>query len=145
MGNDEPEKEREEREDGLEICRMLSDREKGKVHVLYNGADYALNFSGWNPMTWKSRLGSVSNNQKRTWYGGWRNADLTDPEIKECVVNKACNPHLTNKLSIPTSSMILLSGIIRKTITSSIDLNIWITILGYQCTFILQKNKSQDN
>jgi len=94
--NDEPEK---ERDDGLEICRMLSNREKGKVHVLYNGADYALNLSGWWPMTWKSRLGSVSNNQKRTWYGGWRKADLTDPEIKEFVVNKACNPHLTNKLS----------------------------------------------
>jgi len=97
-GNDGP---KEEREDGLEICKMLSNREKGKVHVLYNGADFALNPSGWNPMTWKSRLGSVSNNQERTWYGGWREADLTDPEIKEFVVNKACNPHLTilNKLS----------------------------------------------
>lgn len=89
----------DEKEDGLRICSMLSNRNKGKVHVLYNGADIALNASGWNPMTWKSRLGSVSNDQEKTWWGGWRNADLTDPEIKGSIVNKACNPLLTNKLS----------------------------------------------
>merc|ERR1739845_289513 len=61
-----------EKEDGLRICSMLSNRNKGKVHVLYNGADYALNASGWNPMTWKSRLGSVGNDQKKTWWGGWK-------------------------------------------------------------------------
>jgi len=89
----------DEKEDGLRICSMLSNRNKGKVHVLYNGADFALNFSGWYPKNWISRLGSVSNGQEKTWWGGWRKADLTDPEIKGSVLNKACNPHLTNKLS----------------------------------------------
>lgn len=85
----------DERKDGLEICGMLSDPQRGKVHVLTNGADYALLGSSYNPRNWVTRLGLVGNARVKKWWGGWRDDDsLTDDEIKGCVVNKDCNSEL---------------------------------------------------
>ena len=74
---------------------MLSNRNNGKVHILWNGADYALVASSWNPMgNLLTRIGLVGNNMERTWWGGMREADLTDDEIKGCIKNFACGPKL---------------------------------------------------
>ena len=84
-----------ERKDGLRICQMLSNRNNGKVHILWNGVDFALGPSSWNPMgNLLTRIGLVGNNMERTWWGGMREADLTDDEIKGCIVNFACGPKL---------------------------------------------------
>jgi len=85
----------DERKDGLQICGMLSDPQKGKVHVLTNGADYALLGSSYNPRNWITRLGLVGSAREKKWWGGWRdNESLTDDEIKGCIVNKDCNSKL---------------------------------------------------
>jgi len=88
----------EERQDGLHICKMLSDPQKGKVHVMTNGADYALLGSSYNPRNWVTRLGLVGNAREKSWWGGWQdNESLTDDEIKGCVINKDCNSELSLK------------------------------------------------
>ena len=74
---------------------MLSNPNKGKVHILWNGADYALVGSSWNPTNWVTKMGLVGNNMERTWWGGMRKGDLTDEEIQGCVVNFECGPNLS--------------------------------------------------
>jgi hypothetical protein len=84
------------------LAKNLLGNRKGKVYVMTNGADFALNFSGWTPRNWIARLGAIGNAQERLWYGGWKTVDsLTDPEIKDCIENKSCNPllSLTQKAS----------------------------------------------
>ena len=84
-----------ERKDGLRICQMLSNPNKGKVHITTNGADPALLAISWRPTTWYTRIGLVGNNMQRTWWGGWKKADLTDDEIKKgCIVNFPCGPKI---------------------------------------------------
>ena len=85
-----------ERKDGLRICQMLSNRNKGKVHITTNGADAVLLGSSLLPTNWITRIGLVGNNMERTWWGGFREADpdLTDDEIKGCIKNFHCGPKL---------------------------------------------------
>jgi len=88
----------DERKDGLRICGMLSNPKKGKVHVLTNGADYALTGSSWNPRNWVTRMGLIGHAREKTWRRTWRdNESLTDDEVKGCIVNKHCNPELSIK------------------------------------------------
>jgi hypothetical protein len=85
-----------ERKDGLRICQMLSNSNEGKVHILWNNGDHALVLSSWIPTYWVTRIGQVGNNMQRTWWGGWKKADLTDDEIKKgCIVNFPCGPKLS--------------------------------------------------
>ena len=78
-------------EDGLRICKMVSG---GKVHILYNGGDYALNAGSWNPYTFITRIGEVGSGMKRNWWGKWVEANVTHPDIKDKIANKSCNEHL---------------------------------------------------
>lgn len=67
-----------ERKDGLRICKMLTDKKKGKVHVLSNSLDYALRSSAVNPFgNSLTRIGAVGHNE-----------DREDDEVKGCIVNK---------------------------------------------------------
>lgn len=77
-----------ERKDGLNICNMLKDKKKGKVHVCYNGADYALNGAAYIPSTFFTRLGTVGSNQKKNWFGFYKvDNSLVHDECKNCVTN----------------------------------------------------------
>eukprot|EP00554_Chaetoceros_debilis_P002889 CAMPEP_0194096008 /NCGR_PEP_ID=MMETSP0149-20130528/57123_1 /TAXON_ID=122233 /ORGANISM="Chaetoceros debilis, Strain MM31A-1" /LENGTH=421 /DNA_ID=CAMNT_0038781973 /DNA_START=17 /DNA_END=1280 /DNA_ORIENTATION=+ len=56
---------------GKKICSMLSSgsngKPKGKVYVLYNGADYALTGSRFIKLKLKSRLGAIGAHCRRNW------------------------------------------------------------------------------
>ncbi len=85
---------------GLKIIDMLSKdlsgKPKGKVYVLVNGADYALNASSWDPTKWISRLGAVGAHYKRNWMGLWReDKSVTHPDVVNYVINVMCNPKLS--------------------------------------------------
>jgi len=55
------------RNDGLEICKMLTNKKKGKVHILFNRWDYALTASQINPTTsWVNRIGGTGNDEAKT-------------------------------------------------------------------------------
>lgn len=90
----------------MKICSMLArgtnGRPKGKVYVLVNGADYALNGSGWNPTTFISRLGAIGAHYRRNWVGFWtEDKKVTHPDIVDCIENVWCNPklYLSEKLA----------------------------------------------
>jgi hypothetical protein len=86
-----------EKKDGLRLTQMLAKDAfgslKGKIYILFNGSDYALLGSGWNPRNWVTRIGSVGNAKERTRFGGWRdNHDLIDSEIPQnCIENIGAN------------------------------------------------------
>jgi len=83
---------------GMKICHMLTrtnGKPKGKVYVLVNGSDYALNGSGWNPTTFTSRLGAIGAHYKRNWWGIWtEDKNVTHPGIRDCIENVWCNSKL---------------------------------------------------
>ncbi len=77
------------RQDGLKICRMLTNKNKGKVHILYNPWDYALTGSSWNPTNWVVRIGTLGFNKRRGVLGlNWVTDDsIVDDECKGCLKN----------------------------------------------------------
>ena len=78
----------ERREDGLRICKMLTDKNKGKVHILYNAWDYALIFSSLNPTTWLTRIGTLGYKSYRNWRGAWTEDEgVVDDEVKGSLKN----------------------------------------------------------
>jgi hypothetical protein len=67
---------------------MLTNKNKGKVHIVYNAWDYALNASGWNPTTWVVRIGTLGFNKRRNWRGAWIEDDsIVHDECKPCLKN----------------------------------------------------------
>jgi len=76
------------REDGLKICRMLTNKNKGKVHIVYNAWDGALNAGSWVPTTWVVRIGTVGFNKRRNWRGAWiEDNSIVHDECKPCLKN----------------------------------------------------------
>ena len=66
---------------------------KGKVYVLYNGADYALTGSRFIKLKLKSRLGAIgAHYRRRNWAGLWtEDKKVTHPDIVDCIENVGCN------------------------------------------------------
>uniref|UniRef100_A0A7S3QCR9 Alpha/beta hydrolase n=1 Tax=Chaetoceros debilis TaxID=122233 RepID=A0A7S3QCR9_9STRA len=83
---------------GMKICSMLTStngKPKGKVYVLVNGADFALNASGWNPTTFTPRLGAIGAHYRRNWALFWtEDKKVTHPDIVDCIENVGCNSKL---------------------------------------------------
>jgi len=81
---------------GKKICSMLSSgsngKPKGKVYVLYNGADYALTGSRFIKLKLTSRLGAIGAHSRRNWMSRWtEDKKVTHPDIVDCIENVGCN------------------------------------------------------
>jgi len=85
---------------GKKICSMLASgsngKPKGKVYVLYNGADIALNPSRVIKSEFKSRLGAKGAHSRRKWTSFWtEDKKVTHPDIVDCIENVGCNSKLS--------------------------------------------------
>ena len=67
---------------------MLRDKNKGKVHILYNAWDYALTGGSFNPTTWVTRIGTLGYKSYRNWRGAWTEDEgVVDDEVKGSLKN----------------------------------------------------------
>lgn len=67
----------------LRLLKQKNGQPLGKIYVVYNGQDYALEQSSYTGLNWVTRMGTVGVGTYDSWGYGWSdNVNLLHPEIR---------------------------------------------------------------